>query len=272
MSTSSAPSPSPAGRPTFFQRLRAGIEHPKDAVTSTFLSPKGLLIWRSIVLVYGVVIVGLSIAGWAETHYSSAIYAAGYLFYYTHFNWYSLLAYYAMTVYFGYKYQKLGAAMTVSPVTANIHTLLHNLNSSNHPLVVTVYWIFLSKGFANGTTMSRITSMSMHGITLVLVLSELVLGRMTMNWIALVPVLVVILLYAAWAILYHLMGGYWVYSFLDWSKPAAAFMYPGVLLATLLFAAIMIAVHKLRDRVFGIERGPAVVAARDVEMKPATAA
>ncbi|ORZ33818.1 hypothetical protein BCR44DRAFT_1437655 [Catenaria anguillulae PL171] len=76
------------------------------------------------------------------------------------------------------------------------------------------------------------------------------MGGMHMNLWGIIPVLVIMVLYTGWAFIYHAMSSEWVYSFLDYTKPAAAYMYPGVLFASVIFFFGAYGVHKLRDRMF----------------------
>ncbi|KAJ3376155.1 hypothetical protein GGF31_000222 [Allomyces arbusculus] len=207
------------------RKLVAGITYPHDAVTSNFMSATTLMAWRGFLTVVFLAVLILAM----------------------------------MSTYLGYRFTRAVAAqrdMDVSNVTATIHSLLYTFNCTNHPIVVVVYWLFLSENFTKSTsTAGRFVSVFMHGVTLAIVLLEISYGRMRMNWIGIVPVLILLVLYTCWAIIYHAIGDAWVYSFLDYTKPAAAYMYPGVLVAAIVFFCIMVLVHRLRDAVVGRSDG-----------------
>ncbi|KNE59169.1 hypothetical protein AMAG_18117 [Allomyces macrogynus ATCC 38327] len=185
------------------RKLVAGITYPHDAVTSNLMSASTLMAWRAFLTVVFLAVLVLAM----------------------------------MSAYLGYRFTRATAVqhdMDVSNVTATIHSLLYTFNCTNHPIVVIVYWIFLSDNFTKSTsTPGRFVSVFMHGVTLVIVLLEI-------------------------------SGDAWVYSFLDYTKPAAAYMYPGVLVAAIVFFAIMLMVHRIRDAIVG--RPDGYEANKDVEL------
>ncbi|KNE57985.1 hypothetical protein AMAG_04817 [Allomyces macrogynus ATCC 38327] len=252
------------------RKLVAGITYPHDAVTSNFLSATTLMAWRAFLTVVFLAVLILAMVRWfskGDSIYDLQCMSRAF-FMFTHLNHFGLMCYLGMSTYLGYRFTRAVAAqrdMDVSNVTATIHSLLYTFNCTNHPIVVVVYWLFLSDNFTKSTsTPGRFVSVFMHGVTLVIVLLEISYGRMRMNWIGIVPVLVLLVLYTCWAIIYHAIGDAWVYSFLDYTKPAAAYMYPGVLVAAIVFFCIMVLVHRLRDAVVG--RSDGYEANKEVEL------
>jgi hypothetical protein len=85
-----------------------------------------------------------------------------------------------------------------------MHTVMYSWNCVFHMMVVVVYWIFLSDNFTKSiNNWGRLSSVCMHGVELFIVFCEIGLGAMTINWVAFVPVLILLACYTTWALIYH---------------------------------------------------------------------
>ncbi|ORZ40881.1 hypothetical protein BCR44DRAFT_133289, partial [Catenaria anguillulae PL171] len=191
---------------------------------------------------------------------------AGYFFYFTNLNHIGLIIYLIYTLHITYKSFNWTASSTVSPFFSTLHSLLYSWNAVFHFIVTAVYWALLSDRFFKQTNqLARFFSVAQHGITLLYVwFVELALGYMTINPWALLPVVILFALYAAWGILYYFWDGTWVYGFLDYTRPSAAYMYPGIAAACIISFFLIRGLHLVRNRMFkhrSLNLPPALAAA-----------
>ena len=89
-----------------------------------------------------------------------------------------------------------------------------------------------------------------HAFDLIFVLLEIFLGRVKMYKSQLWIEVGVALIYMLWSWITHgtFLNGGWVYTFLDWSKPAAAFMYPLLVLAFILLGFWAVFLTNVREK------------------------
>ncbi|KAI9218129.1 hypothetical protein BC828DRAFT_389444 [Blastocladiella britannica] len=237
---------------TLHQKLVAGIEYPRSATASYVLPPTILAGVRCFFFTYIFVIGILGLVRWVINKPTTVL-DFEYFFLFTHLNWWGLFAYMTLTLLITRKAWASGFQddAVVSRVTAIVHSLLYTWNCTFHPIVVGVYWWKLSSGFGPQSATGKLVSGSQHGASVVMVLFEVIFGAMYLNPWGIAPVLVILVLYTIWAWIFFFIGDDWVYSFLDYRGSAAKYMYPAVLVGTVIMFFLMIGVHKLRGALYG---------------------
>ncbi|ORZ33817.1 hypothetical protein BCR44DRAFT_1501004 [Catenaria anguillulae PL171] len=238
--TSSAPVVKPTVTDRLHGKLVAGIEYPTAAVASYIVSPRTLLGVRLVLFTFMLAVGITSLVDWFSITRGFAL-DLMYFAFFTNCNLWGLIFYLGLAL----------PRLRSFPAPCHSALALVHVELSFHPLVVLVYWLFLSsRFFTTADALERFISASSHGVTFVVVLIEVMLGGMAMNPWAVVPVVLLLCIYTVWAIVYHAIGDRWVYGFLDPTQPAAAYMYPGILIASVIFFGFMMLVHRLRNRVF----------------------
>lgn len=134
---------------------------------------------------------------------------------------------------------------------------LYIVQATYQPIVVIVYWSFLSKKLLTSAgPYEKFISISMHGVGLLFLIIEVCLGTMQMNFSQWPVPIGLATLYVCYAQLQHIWyshlvsspSGYWVYPFLDTSQKYAYAWYLGLALALFIIFFIVVTIHKLRDR------------------------
>ncbi|KAI9152424.1 hypothetical protein H9P43_009215 [Blastocladiella emersonii ATCC 22665] len=259
--TTTAAAPDAAPKAKGMQKMVAGIAYPRDASASYVVSVATLLWVRAAILAFCVFITVAGFVRWMRDG-EGTLADLRWAFMFTHINYFFIMGYLVLSILITRRALPSGLTdeAVMSRFTAVVHSTLYSWMCCFQHIVTIVYWLFLSKGFFESTsTLGRTVSVSQHGISLLTVYVEIVLGAMHINVWAIVPALVLIVVYTGWAFLYYFMcsgagdactASPWVYGFLDVSKPAAAYMYPGVLLATFFFFAFAVGLHRVRDRAY----------------------
>ncbi|KAL7749603.1 hypothetical protein RI367_003694 [Sorochytrium milnesiophthora] len=219
-------------------KLLEQVPPPTAASASRFLSRGGLRLLRVVWMFYFLIALGFSLADWMEA--GNKLYDWKWVFMFTHLNLLSLIAYFSVTV-------LLVNEIRRSTSVRALHGLLYSLNCALHPLVVIVFWVFLSSGFHSEKPVSQFVSVSAHGVTLLALISEFFFGTMMVARWAIVPVVIIIVLYTGWAYVWYAISRDWVYPFLDYHKRQAVYMYPGVLIAAIVFFVFTYFMHRLRE-------------------------
>ncbi|CDH54141.1 predicted protein [Lichtheimia corymbifera JMRC:FSU:9682] len=240
-----------------------GFDHfvPEKAVTSYWMPSKALLCIRVITCLYSTVVIWASIG-------TSAI-QGNFQHYFAHFTemtYIGLHAYLVTVLYHHVRYlmhhhEPRSFFNQPSVLNYMFYYLYHTICVYN---IITpiVYWAALSPQVthASGTNPSAAQSggyqppidwwinTSMHGVSFVLMATEVLFSRMRMTLRMVVIILINIILYMLLTFIIFASTGWWVYSFLDWSQGAiCAAWYLGIGAAFVVVFGVMYLIHMLRD-------------------------
>ncbi|KAJ3014286.1 hypothetical protein HKX48_005238 [Thoreauomyces humboldtii] len=232
---------------------------PTVLTTSTLVSPSVLKWFRIIASCWMTMLIPFNIVEDGET----------YLFYFTQLTYLGLLAWFATSAFQTHRYIRDGHMHRFCRQSKFTQWLTYNLYvmpSTFHWIVPIVFWSLLSSNlFAHGNVLDYWTNINVHAVDLVLILIELVLNRIPLFYSQWPSVIVTGLLFLVYAFfqhgVYHNVSvtsypdGWWVYSFLDTSKPGAWHYYVLLPVGFVVAFLLVVSLHKLRDR---LRRGRAV--------------
>ncbi|CAO3618965.1 unnamed protein product [Cunninghamella blakesleeana] len=235
----------------FLQWFRFDQFQPERAVTSYFVSTKTLLYIRVIQFLYSGAVQWASVY-WMATQFEFKHYFA----YFTYLTFIGLHAYFMVTLYHHIQYirsdQRPVSLLYQYPILNYLYVYLYHTVVTFNLVTPTVYWALLSYDFLSkaGTNppMELWLTPSVHGVSFLMVLIDVILNRMVMHGRICLLVLLNVLIYLCLAFIYFAVDHWWVYSFMDWNKPVTAISY---YIALTIFIAIcffiQMGIHSLRD-------------------------
>ncbi|KAJ3240708.1 hypothetical protein HDU81_002899 [Chytriomyces hyalinus] len=172
--------------------------------------------------------------------------------YFTDWSWLGVVVYLTTAVYNSYIYtSQMGALLKLesrSSWVKYINWVIYALPATYAFIVSIVFWTLLAGYLAGAAPLEKWASISLHAGNSVIMLTELVLGRVPMAYPLILPMIVIALLYLALSFVYHGSSGGWVYPFLDTGKPFSWAYYVGLIVAFAVCFCLVTAIHKGRDR------------------------
>jgi len=212
---------------------------PRTAVTSYFLRPKALGIVRLVLASYAI-----NVWIWGILYDSFYTNSHRWHWYLTNLSYTGLTAYMTSaaihTLIYAFKTKPAAKANGVeypAPTTLRrgaVHTRLHFLVYTSfvclHIGVPFVYWAFLHPWKrAWDWPLRDWINVSSHGSDFIVLVVELIVGRILLRWTDWFLLLILSALYMSYAIFLYLVTGDWVYSVLDWSRgPSVLVFYIGI--------------------------------------------
>lgn len=254
-----------------------GLHRPFDqkyrAVTSGIVQPWVLFTIRLILAIYAVAasVVHIVIFGTIGDDANYGLYYA----YFTRLTWIGLTAYYCAAAFHSgifvmsirqlkrgtvsrapwYPLQKWGRFLQF------LHLWLFSTVITMPLLVTIVYWALLASPASFASPFTTWSNVSFHILNTVLLLAELVFGRLRLYWGYLIPCVVVLAAYLGLAYLAHATQGVWVYNFLDPGRPnakVAAYIIMVLAVEVVVFVIMWGIIH-IRDWIWPRGRGVRVV-------------
>ncbi|KAI8382318.1 hypothetical protein BD560DRAFT_477244 [Blakeslea trispora] len=212
------------------QWLKLNEFQPERAMTSHFVSTKTLFLIRVIFAVYSLIVL------WVDIIYTAQFGEIRHFFvYFTDMTFIGLHAY--LIVEYVFK------TFTDVPSIYSI-------------LTPVVFWSLLSKERLFEAHLSPIdfwVSISLHTVTLFILLVEVLLNRMTVNIRIVLLVFITLLLYMGLVFIVFASEQWWVYPFLDWSGgPSVIVWYLLVSFLTILCFFFQFGLHVFRDKMVEI--------------------
>ncbi|KAI9344895.1 hypothetical protein BDR26DRAFT_1005733 [Obelidium mucronatum] len=215
---------------------------PETLVTSVHVSSVTLFRIRCVILIYLIaVMIG-------EFVYDSDRFWG----YFTEWSWIGLIFYFATAVYNGHVYHSRKDAvvsMQARPYWVQyLNWLAYILPATQVYIVSIVFWALLSHWIQQAIPLNKWIMVSQHSFNSLIMIAELVLGRVPFAYAFCAPFVVISLLYLGLAFVFHNATGIWAYSFLDTSKPFVWAWYAGVICFFLILFFGIGAIHKGRDK------------------------
>jgi len=237
-----------------FNILHYASKDPLRCVTSNFLSLRVLFSIRIILTLYAIaVLIGSIVTGILTQEVE-------YVYYFTRLSYIGLVGYMiSATVHTGLYMLQIGHgkrppsypmpnSLPKGSYLLQAHCMLYATVICNHIVVPIIYWSLLYSTSANNTTVLRWENFSQHLTDFVTILFEVVLNRMMLNWIELIVVLAVVLIYVFWMWLVRLFAGIWVYAFLGFNEgPSVAGWYIFVLVLFVMAFAVQYYFAKFKE-------------------------
>ncbi|KAI9354009.1 hypothetical protein BD770DRAFT_392906 [Pilaira anomala] len=220
---------------------------PERAFTSFWVSPKVFFIIRIILALYTTIVFWTYLA-------MSVIYARfdEFFAFFTTLTFVGIHAYFVTSCVYHFRYLK----------NKNVKFLLKQPSFLNYMyvwlyctivvfnvLTPVVFWSILNE--VGDYTENRLViwlNLSVHGITLVMTVIEVIFNRMRLPIRMILPVFFTVLLYMFLAFIIFASKHVWVYSFLAWDQgPKAALWYFVVAIMIVVIFFVMLLIHLLRD-------------------------
>lgn len=224
-------------------------------VTSYFVSPRGLFLWRAFAatLSFGILM-------WSMIR---AINGGQWFAFFTNLGYLSLAVYFMMATFMSWKFLRTQEEACVHPETAVISPvpwtiiffhILYTVVMCNHFLIVAIFWTLLTNTLYADTTAGVVLSVFTHAINFVMIVTEFLLCRMPIFASHSSIVIGIIVLYTFWVwtateIWVTETGErFWVYDFLDYNASGAAMWYIAIFVAVCLLFVVVYWLHRLRDK------------------------
>ncbi|KAJ3290516.1 hypothetical protein HDU79_003173 [Rhizoclosmatium sp. JEL0117] len=222
--------------------LHPGLLDQEKLVTSIHVSPKTLLYVRSFWLVYTILCLILEIVYFGRTLWG----------FFTEWTWLGLIFYLSTAVYNSHLYVTKSnalATMEARPYWMKYSNwLLYALPATYVYIVSIVFWALLASVLSNADSVNSWLTVSQHALNSVIMIGELVLGRIPLAYAFMIPFIVIALMYLGIALVFHAVYGSWSYGFLDTSKPMWYLWYIGVILFFVIEFVVVVYIHNSRDR------------------------
>jgi len=234
---------------------------PLTAVTSYFVSPKSLGIIRLLLALYAICVWAISI--FYSAHNNSP--AHEWRRYLTNTTFIGLIVYitsaavHTLIYAFGKQpdndctaaaAEAEAGPKTLKPAAFNtrLHFLFYTIFVCMHLGVPIAYWLFLYRSRPHGTDHIWLT-LSYHGGDAVVLVVEVLLGRIVLRWTDWFVLLICSTMYISYDVVLHMAASDWAYPVLDWSNgPMVLAFYAGI---PVLFSAcflVVMGLHRLRER------------------------
>ncbi|KAI8991771.1 hypothetical protein BDF20DRAFT_997573 [Mycotypha africana] len=249
--------PIPASSVKLIQWFGLDNFEPERAVTSHFISSRTLFYIRLPLTLYTLIVM------WADIVYTAQTGGIRhFLAYFTDLTFIGLHSYQMATLYHHARYiwsAKNQPSLPKTPTTfINQHSSLNYLYYYLYHTVVVfnlltpfVFWTLLAKEKLIDAHLSEIdfwTSISLHAVTLFIIILEVLFNRMSLSIRAVLLVYGTVLIYMCLTFIIYATEKWWVYSFLDWNVgPTAIIWYLAISILVILFFFTQLGMHKLRD-------------------------
>ncbi|KAI9322552.1 hypothetical protein BX666DRAFT_1896160 [Dichotomocladium elegans] len=239
---------------------------PERAVTSYWMSTKVLLGVRIITTLYSTVVIWASIG--------TSAFEGKFQHYFAHFTqltFIGLHAYLVTALYHHIRYvlghYELRSFFHQPSIINYLFYYLYHTICVFNIITPIVYWCALSPTLVSATedsvgggqggrtdgkhmpiTVDWWITTSLHGVSFVLMITEVLLTRMKMALRLVILVVINVILYMLLTFIIYASTGWWVYSFLDWNHGGlTAAWYLGIGAAFVVVFFVMYLVHLLRD-------------------------
>ncbi|RIA94007.1 hypothetical protein C1645_873718 [Glomus cerebriforme] len=217
------------------------------SLTSWFISPKILFIFRGIIFLYSwIVLIGQFV--------NSAIgQGAGDFFkFFTNLSFIGLTAYFTTAFYHSYRHvtKKHKPLSNQSKILNWLFWLLYHTTVHFSMLIVLTYWLFLSQTFIHGKPppFRWWLNVSVHGLNFLFTLIEVFLNRQRMVVSFIIFNLIILILYIFIGYINYAVNSQWVYGFLNYNNGyKSALWYIGLFISYTIIYFIMYGIHSLRD-------------------------
>ncbi|CAG8792352.1 21689_t:CDS:2 [Gigaspora margarita] len=227
---------------------------PYLSVNSWFVSSRILKIFRLLVAIYSWIIVIGELLDYGLREHSLAAYgiqndAECYLCYFTMLSYIGQTIYFTVASFYSFRSNSLEKFSKLHNFLFWIlyHTVVHY-----QVLIVFVYWGLLSSDFIQEHNPWYIwwLSISVHGLTLVTMLTELFLNRQVMKKSFIFITIFIQILYMLETFLIYDTHRFWVYNFLNWyngSPIDVTLRYIGLTIFFIVCYFVVYGFHALRD-------------------------
>ncbi|KAI8987126.1 hypothetical protein BDB01DRAFT_834203 [Pilobolus umbonatus] len=236
----------PQSKNGFIRWLQLDQLDARDVVGSQWISDKALFIIRFILTLYSVIVLWVDIGMTAhEGHFRS------FFSYFTHLTFIGLHAYLVTATVIGFRALRSKSVSFVVDQYAILNYLyvyLYHTVITFNVVTPVVYWALLAN--TSGDEYDMWMNVSVHGVSLGLILIDIVFNRMQVYNRMVILVLITVIAYMLMAFIIYASDGYWVYDFLDWNKgPTAAIWYVAVAAIVVVSFFIQKLLHMLRDKI-----------------------
>ncbi|KAI9266293.1 hypothetical protein EDC94DRAFT_646933 [Helicostylum pulchrum] len=230
---------------------------PERAVTSHFVTPKTLFFIRLPLVLYNFIVLWVDIIWTIKSGGFRQFFA-----YFTDLTFIGLHIYQMITLYHHAKYLWLSKAdyttpkrpsslLDQSPVLNYLYVYLYHTIIVYNIQTPVVFWALLANEKLFNAHLSPIDfwiSISLHAVTLFVLLVEVIFNRMIIYINMVLLVYITVLLYMCMTFIIFAVEQWWVYSFLDWRVgPSAAIWYIAISVIIIICFFFQVLVHKLRD-------------------------
>ncbi|KAI9266705.1 hypothetical protein BDA99DRAFT_506475 [Phascolomyces articulosus] len=240
--------------------LRLDRLEPERAVTSYWIPSRALLFIRIPTSLYSTIVIWASIGTSAMAGDFSRYFA-----HFTQMTYIGLHAYLITALYHHVCYLRTPQPHQPNSFFKQPSILNYLFSYLYHSIVVfniitpIVYWCALSPALTSATNEETIrkegeppirwwVTTSLHGVSFVLMMMEVIFSRMTLYVNMVLLVLINVVLYMFLTFIVHATTGWWVYGFLDWDQGGvAAGWYIGIGAAFIVVYFIQFLFHMLRD-------------------------
>ncbi|KAI9344904.1 hypothetical protein BDR26DRAFT_856925 [Obelidium mucronatum] len=172
--------------------------------------------------------------------------------FFTEWSWIGLIIYFSTAVYNGHVYNSSKdavASMRSRPYLVQYLNWLSYVLPAVYVYIITlVFWTVLNDLLSDVSPLNKWLLSSQHAFNSIVMISELILGRVPLSYAFLVPFVFISLSYLALVYVFYRTTGIWAYSFLNTSKSFAWAWYLGIIVFFLLVFVGIVAIHQYRDR------------------------
>ncbi|RKP11629.1 hypothetical protein BJ684DRAFT_12662 [Piptocephalis cylindrospora] len=209
-------------------------------VTSWFLWPWMLVVYRAILTIYSTVVFW---GGFIDVAIHTPDQAGAYWYYFTNLSYLGLNIYLVLVTIATAAHARTGW-LPSQGLHVPVHLLYATVLVSHVVTPVTFYALLFSpdEGFAR--PMLAWGNYSKHGGDLALTLMEVLVNRRVMYWSDLPITLITAIVYMCWMFLVHAFAHIWPYPFLGWEKGGGVAKWYIIMMAMFIVAfAIMWTLH-----------------------------
>ncbi|KAI8137740.1 hypothetical protein BJV82DRAFT_633843 [Fennellomyces sp. T-0311] len=220
---------------------------PESAVTSYWVSPSVFLGIRIINTLYSTIVL------WSTFGLSARSGSLEFFFaFFTNLTFIGLHAYLVTASYHHVRYflsKRKPESFFTQPSFVNYlyYYLYHSILVFNI-ITPVVYWSLLAGSNENASSIRVWTNVSVHGVSLAMMMLEMIFCRIKMEINMVVLIVINVILYMLLSFVVYASNHFWVYPFLSWSQgPVAAGYYIGVGFAFVVVFFIQMLFHFIRD-------------------------
>lgn len=231
--------------------------NPESIVTSYFVSPVVLILYRVIFLAFAIFIlcsdfvVSRHVIGAGQMYFT----VMSYEFLIIHFGLCLIMSFILKSWQFSRNYSKEESLSSSDLMIqtngklvwfAKVTVLISEIITCNVAVVVLVYWLLLSDPQPNA--FQTFVNLSVHGLNWPLIWIDMALNKIRFHKGHIVYEIILLFFYMCFAFVFHASYNVWIYSFLDYYNSAkAAVYYIGVFIGFVIIYFIALGWTRLRD-------------------------
>ncbi|KAI8365710.1 hypothetical protein BD560DRAFT_436311 [Blakeslea trispora] len=225
---------------------------PEQMVTSHWVSTRVFFVIRLLNAIYSTIVFWIYFAIMAKTGQLNTIFAA-----FTTLNFIGLHAYLVTATVHHARYlytKKIDFWLNQPAILNYLYVFLYSTVATFNIIVVVIFWSMLVD--ANGAAIFALLgplinwiNLSVHGISLLMIMIDVLLVRFRTNARMVLPVFLIFIMYILLTFIIYATTEHWEYPFLDWSQgPIAALWYFVNLAVCIASFFVVMLIEYIRDQ------------------------